>query len=292
MEDFSSADALASGGDLLHVRLPAFDGPLDLLLHLVRKHQLDIQQLRLSELTEPYLVHLHQMRELNLDVAGEFLAIASTLVWIKSKSLLPRDIADEEPDATEMEALLIQRLQDYQRIKDAATRLIGLDLLGRDLFPRQAAPAEDDESAAPDRIEIDPVTLFDLIEAFRTVLERAEESPALNVMPPRESLEQRVQRLLARFEARGTLAFRDLFDSQAEKSEIVLVFLALLEMVRLKAVRITQMRPGGEILCSTTDTFIQAGTEWKDAVMAALLGAAYVVSQDQHSPSASPREEA
>jgi segregation and condensation protein A len=286
MEDFTGADALAPGNDLLHVKLPAFDGPLDLLLHLVRKHQLDIQQLRLADLTEPYLATLEQMRELNLDVAGEFLAIASTLVWIKSKSLLPREIADEEIDPSDMEALLIQRLQDYQRIKDAATRLIGLDLLGRDLFPRIAPPEEADATDEPERIEIDPVTLFDLIEAFRDVLERAEEPPAMNVVPPRESLEVRIERLLSRFESRGTIAFRDLFEPGAEKSEIVLVFLALLEMVRLKAVKITQMRAGGEILCSTTESFMQSGSEWKDAVMAALMGAAYVSQKDEGAPSA------
>jgi len=272
MEEYGGTDAALRGSDLLHVKLPAFDGPLDLLLHLVRKHQLDIQQLRLADLTEPYLRALEEVPEPNLDSAGEFLALASTLVWIKSKSLLPRDFTDEEPDPGEMEMLLIQRLQDYQRIKDAAARLTGLDLLGRDLFPRQAAP--DGEGGATEglRYDIDPISLFDLIEAFRAVLERAQEPEALNTIPPRESIEDRVERLLLQFESRRVLAFLDLFDVSACKTEVVLVFLALLELVRLKAVRITQSVPKGEILCSTTETFAGGGQEWKDAVMAALIG--------------------
>lgn len=276
MEDFTGAELLespsGSGSGLLHVKLPAFDGPLDLLLHLVRKHQLNIQDLRLADLTEPYLASLNEMWEFSLDVAGEFLAIASTLVWIKSKSLLPREVEEEELDPSDMETLLIQRLQEYQRIKDAATRLTGLDLLGRDLFPRQAPPDQPEVTDDGEPVRIDPVTLFDLIEAFRGVLERAEEPPALEVIPPSESIEQRVEGLLRRFEARGTLAFRDLFDTVAIRTEIVLVFLALLEMVRLKAVRITQMSAGGEIFCSTTEMFASAGMAWKDAVMAALIG--------------------
>jgi segregation and condensation protein A len=272
MEDFSGTDAALQGSDLLHVKLPAFDGPLDLLLHLVRKHQLDIQQLRLAELTEPYLAALEQMPEPDLDSAGEFLALASTLVWIKSKSLLPRDFTDEEPDPGEMELLLIQRLQEYQRIKDAAARLTGLDLLGRDLFPRQAPPEEIEGGTEEPRYDIDPLSLFDLIEAFRGVLERAREPEALNAVPPRESIEDRVRRLVLQFESRRVLAFLDLFDVDANKAEIVLVFLALLEMVRLKAVRITQSVAKGEILCSTTESFATGGADWKDAVMSALIG--------------------
>jgi segregation and condensation protein A len=285
MEEFGGTDAALQGSDLLHVKLPAFDGPLDLLLHLVRKHQLDIQQLRLADLTEPYLTALEQMPEPNLDSAGEFLALASTLVWIKSKSLLPRDFTDEEPDPSEMELLLIQRLQDYQRIKDAAARLTGLDLLGRDLFPRQAGVEEAAGGAEEPRYDIDPLSLFDLIEAFRGVLERAREPEALTTVPPRESIEDRVARLLLQFESRRVLAFLDLFDVTASKAEVVLVFLALLEMVRLKAVRITQSVTKGEILCSTTDTFTAAGGEWKDAVMAALMGPGGSVPSRTQSPS-------
>lgn len=271
MDEFSGTDAALEGSDFLHVRLPAFDGPLDLLLLLVRKHQLDIQQLRLAELTEPYLAALEQMPQPNLDSAGEFLALASTLVWIKSKSLLPRSFEDDEPDPSETELLLIQRLQEYQRIKDAAARLTGLDLLGRDLFPRQAVPDDSGQSEEARPYQIDPLSLFDLIEAFRGVLERAREPEALETVPPQESIEERIGRLLAHFESRRVLAFLDLFDAQASRAELVLVFLALLELVRLKAVRITQSVPRGEILCSATEVFASGG-EWKDSVMTALVG--------------------
>lgn len=272
MDDVRTAGSAVEDGDLLHVKLPEFDGPLDLLLHLVRKHELEIHDLRLADLTEPYLAHLERIQELDLDTAGEFLAIASTLVWIKSKSLLPRDFTEEEPDPSEMEALLLQRLQEYQRIKDAAQRLTGLDLLGRDLFPRQVPTEEEPDGREAAPIQIDPVSLFELIEAFRGVLEQSREHSPIDVAPESEPIEHRVESLLMRFARQRELAFRDLFDAEATKSELVLVFISLLELVRLKAIRIAQSTPGGEILCQVTDSFGQSGAEWKTAVLNALFG--------------------
>ena len=157
--------------DLLQVSLPFFDGPLDLLLQLVRRQQVDINEVRMADLTEPYLSYLERIQELNLDQAGEFLAIAATLVWIKSRSLLPRDEnADPELDPDAMAEQLRLQLLELQRVKESARELAARDLLWRDVFPRQGR--EEDGAAAPEGPVFEEVSLFNLLEAFRRVLER------------------------------------------------------------------------------------------------------------------------
>lgn len=267
-----SPNGAASGADYdpLQVNLPIFDGPLDLLLHLVRKQQLDIHELRMAELTEPYLAYLEQMKDLNLDQGGEFLTLASTLIWIKSKGLLPRDFEDEEPDPETVEELLVLRLQDYQKIKDAAHDLAGLDLLGRDIFPRQQVP----EPRPPSQGPVPPfeeVSLFGLIEAFREVLERSQADHALHLMPERNRVEDKLGEMLEVLAQRRTLFFHDLFASHAGRAEIILTFIALLELVRLKAIRLVQANPKGEILCECTETFIEKGVVWKTELLGSLL---------------------
>src|SRR3974390_2719615 len=124
MDDFEREPVPEGSVDPLNVTLPYFDGPLGLLLHLVRQHKLDIAEVKLADLTEPYLAYVDKIQELNLDQAGEFLTIEATLVWLKSRRLLPPDQTDpEELDPETVEEMLLQRLQDYQRIKDAAGEL-------------------------------------------------------------------------------------------------------------------------------------------------------------------------
>ena len=257
---------------LLHVKLPTFDGPLDLLLHLVRKHEMDINDLQLAEITEPYLACLDQMESLNLDSAGEFLSIAATLVWIKSKNLLPPHLADDDAEPVDDEAKLMEQLREYQHIKDTASQLAGLDILGRDRFARQAGRmvGEDDTAESDAGAEIEGVSLYQLIEAFRGVLERAKPDPVLEVVPEVERIEDCIEGLLNHFKDNRTVAFRDLFDSHAGRRELVLIFIAILELVRLRAIRVTQTVPGGEIVCGATEHFAGSSTVWKETVMAAL----------------------
>lgn len=259
------------GYDPLQVNLPIFDGPLDLLLHLVRKQQLDITDLRVAELTEPYLAYLGQMRDLNLDQGGEFLTLASTLIWIKSKGLLPRNFEDEEPDPETVEEMLVLRLQEYQKIKDAAHDLAGLDLLGRDIFPRQPEPepSPPPQEGAP---VFEEVSLFGLIEAFRQVLERSQADHAMHVVPERGRVEDKLGEMLQLLARRQTLFFHELFAGDAGRAEIILTFIALLELVRLKAIRVVQANPAGEIFCQCTEAFMEKGLEWKSAVLGSLLG--------------------
>jgi segregation and condensation protein A len=269
MSDNGNEKEISTGFEPLQVNLPLFDGPLDLLLHLVQKQQLDINELRLSELTEPYLEYLERMQEINLDQAGDFLTIASQLIWIKSKTLLPRDFSEEEDPET-MEELLVLRLREYQKIKEAAHELGSLDQLGRDIFPRRApseAPPPSDEEPV-----FEEVSLFGLIEAFREVLQSVERDSPLHVIPERERVEDKIRDMLRRMAEEKSIFFRELLAPLSSRGEIILAFIALLELVRLKAVRVVQDSQGGEIYCQVTGKFQDTGTDWISAVMDGLMG--------------------
>jgi segregation and condensation protein A len=267
--------------DPLQVSLPYFDGPLDLLLHLVRKQQLDINEVRLADLTEPYLAYVERIQELNLDQAGEFLAIAATLVWIKSKSLLPRDETTDELDPESVEELLLLRLQEYQRIKESARDLAGRDLLGRDVFPRlgKEEPDAPGESAGPIFQE---VSLFNLLEAFRRVLEQVEPEPqGIHVVPERVRIEDKLSEMMAILGRRRQIHFHDLFLPDATRAEIVITFMALLELIRLKAIRVVQVGLADTILCQTTEVFDNADADWKKLVLNSITGADTKTPADQ-----------
>lgn len=270
MNEDSRGNGHPEGYDPFQVNLPIFDGPLDLLLHLVRKQQLDINEFRLADLTEPYLAYLDQMKEMNLDQAGEFLAIASTLVWIKSKTLLPLEFDEDEPDPESMEEMLLLRLQEYQKIKEAAHELTHLDQLGKEIFPRRVA------ADAPPPSDEDPVfeevSLFTLIEAFREVLEQAEKDDSLHMVPERERVEDKLREMLNRLAVEKTVYFHDLISGISGRAEIVLAFIAMLELVRLKAVQVVQASPGGEIFCRITEFFADSDMDWISTVVETLLG--------------------
>ena len=258
--------------DPLQVQLSLFEGPLDLLLHLVRKQELDINELRLSELTEPYLAYVERMEALDLDQCGEFLAIAATLIWIKSKTLLPKEAQDDdELDPETLEEMLLLSLQELARFKDAAVELTGRDLLGRDVFPRVAPPENGDAPADSEPI-FDEVSLFALIEAFRTALERAATVRELHIIPERERIEDKVELILDRLELGGPLFMDEFFSDAADRAEVILIFLALLELVRLKAMRISQAGENGAIHCRGSEAFLKNREEFKAMVVKGILG--------------------
>lgn len=258
--------------DPLQVQLPLFEGPLDVLLHLVRKQELDINELRLSELTEPYLAYVKGMETLNLDHCGEFLAIASTLIWIKSKTLLPKEaLEDDELDPETLEEMLLLSLQELARFKDAAVHLTDRDLLGRDVYPRVAPPENDDTPADSDPL-IEEVSLFALIEAFRTALERAATVRELHIIPERERIEDKVEAILTQLALGGPLYMDEFFNHAADRAEVILTFLALLELVRLKAMRISQAGENGAILCRGSEAFLENREGFKTRVVKGILG--------------------
>jgi segregation and condensation protein A len=223
------------------VELPSFEGPLDLLLHLVREHELDILNIPISFITEKYLAYLTLMEELNIDVASEYLVMAATLVHIKSRSLLPVEPEqDGEEDEAELDprADLIRRLLEYQKYKGAAKELEARTWLGRDVFAR-GAPAGSLEGPAP----LVGVSLFKLLDAFQAVLKRANTTVDHEIDLERFSITDRIGELSELLRARVRVRFEELFEGQIYRAELIITFLALLEMTRLRMTRIFQEGP-------------------------------------------------
>src|SRR5688572_24608205 len=230
-----------SSPDAITVKLEAFEGPLDLLLHLIRKNEVNIYDIPISLITEQYLGYIELMQELSLDVAGEFLVMASTLIHIKSRMLLPRpetaslDPADEE-DPREV---LVRRLLEHQKFKAAAELLHERETLRSAQYIRPDASVAD---VAGDDYEPElEVDLFSLLAAFRGVLQRANRRPRMVLPPEQISIEDRMHQLLGRLSETEACGFEDLFaDGDGSRPFMIVTFLAVLEMIRLKLIRVFQ----------------------------------------------------
>jgi segregation and condensation protein A len=227
------------------VQLAVFEGPLDLLLHLVRDQKLDIHDIPIAKITEQYLVYLDVMKALNLDVAGEFLVMASTLLYIKSRSLLPRheDEAPEEEDPEILRQELSRRLVEYERFKEAAARLGERPVLGRDVFVRDFLSEEIPE----EEIVVTELSMADLITAFKEVLSRMPPSAPHEVFVERITIADAISYLLTRLKEDGVLRFDALVGRCTSRNEVISFFLGILELVRLKTVRLYQANPMGLI---------------------------------------------
>lgn len=222
------------------VKLEMFEGPLDLLLHLINKNELDITNIPIAIITEQYLEHLKLMKVLNLDIAGEYLLMASTLLHIKSKMLLPKSSEEEEEEGEDPRAELVRRLLEYQKYKNATVELVGRPMLDRDVFIRLITEGTE-EREEEGRVD---VNLFELLEAFRQVLERAKPETFHEVMLDQVTVEERVQEILSLLQReKRSMAFHLLFPEQASRRMIVVTFLAILELVKGKLVRIYQPAP-------------------------------------------------
>ena len=240
-EDFESSP------DAYNVKLEAFEGPLDLLIHLIRKNEVNIYDIPISLITEQYLSYLELMQELNLDVAGEFLVMASTLIHIKSRTLLPRPDPSQDDEAEEdPREALVRRLLEHQKYKAAAELLHDRETLRGAQFMRPDASVAE---AAGDEYEPElEVDLFSLLTAFRGVLERANRRPPMVIPPEQISIEDRMQQLLARLSETEACGFEDLFDDgNGSRPFMIVTFLALLEMIRLKLIRVFQSGGFGPI---------------------------------------------
>ncbi|MCS6797050.1 MAG: segregation/condensation protein A [Myxococcota bacterium] len=237
----------AGSDPTFRVAVGSFEGPLDLLLHLVRRHELDILDLPVAFITERYLEYLATMRELDLDVASEYLLMAATLVHIKSRMLLPAPPPEpNDDDSAESDvdprAELVRRLLEYQKYRDAAARLGDRPLLGRDVFLR-GVPAADTEEPAP----LDPPTLFALVEAVSRVLQRARQRAAFSVEAETVSLQQRIADVIDVLRTRRRALFEDLFEPGHGVRAVVVTFLAILELARRRLISIYQASDGGSI---------------------------------------------
>ena len=220
------------------VKLQNFEGPLDLLLHLIKKHEVNIYDIPIALVTQQYLDYIDVMQELNLDVAGEFLVMAATLIHIKSRMLLPRpDPAQEDPDEDPREAL-VRRLLEHQKFKAAAELLHERETIRSAQWTRPDGPIAEIAGEPPEpEIEVD---LFSLISAFRSVVERAKHRPKIYLPTEQIPIEERIQQLLARLSETDACGFEDLFADMNSRAGMIVTFLAILEMIRLKLIRVFQ----------------------------------------------------
>jgi len=224
--------------DAPRIRLPVFEGPLDLLLYLIRRDRIDIHDIPIAPITRQYMEYLDLMRELNLDVAGDFMVMAATLIHIKSKMLVPVDpteaAGEEQEDPREA---LVQRLLEFERYKAAAGVLYQKGQIRAATWtrPETALPALDD--AGEEMLE---AGLFDLISAFKELLDRRKTLLAHEVGGEGKGVEQRMDEVLALLREGQSIDFLELFESQSTKAEMIVTFLALLELIRLKTVKVYQ----------------------------------------------------
>ena len=234
-----------------HVRLPIFEGPLDLLLHLIRKNEVEIYDIPIADITKQYLEILELMEELNLDLAGEFLVMAATLIHIKSKMLLPPPHEDgtEDEETEDPRAVLVARLLEYERYREAAQQLHQQEEIRNATWarPDSVQPVAEGATGQPEQETLIEVDLFELISAFREVLERVRQRADLIVHREAISIEEMIRRLDARLQANEQCTFVQLFDDASDRATVIVTFLAILEMVRLRKLKIYQQQLFGTI---------------------------------------------
>lgn len=229
------------------VRLEVFEGPLDLLLYLIKRDEIDIYDISLERITKQYLEYLQAFRELNIDLAGEFIAMAANLIYLKSRSLLP---VDQQPPEEDVEADdprwdLIRQLIEYKKFKEAAGELHVRQLEQEKIFARDGSSAS---GADESHLRLGEVGIFQLINAFQNVIKRVEVRENLReIFGEHFTVSDKIDMILARVAEGARIRFAELFGEIASRVEVVVTFLALLELIRLKQVRAIQETPFAEI---------------------------------------------
>ena len=229
------------------VKLEIFEGPLDLLLFLIKRDEIDIYEISLERITKQYLEYLQAFKELNIDIAGEFIVMAANLIYWKSRSLLPVDQQPPEEDAEEDDPRwdLIRQLIEYKKFKEAAVQLHVRELEQERIFTRDGG-AQTALADAP--LLLGEVSIFQLINAFQNVIKRVEAREDLReIFGEHFTVSDKIDTILQRIAGGVRLRFSELFGEIASRVEIVVTFLALLELIRLKQVRATQANPFDEI---------------------------------------------
>jgi segregation and condensation protein A len=240
-------DEFESAIDAFPVKLEHFEGPIDLLLHLIRKNEVDVHDIPIALITQQYLDAIQLLQELDLDVAGEFLVMAATLIHIKSKMLLPRPetaagVAGDDEDPRDA---LVRRLLEHQKFKAAAGLLHEREQVRSAQWQR---PDEVVAHIAGDEYEPElEVDLFSLLTAFQAVVDRAKLRPKMVLPPEQIPVELRIEQLLARLSETDAMGFEDLFADVSDRAGLIVTFLALLEMIRLELVRVFQSGSFGPI---------------------------------------------
>jgi segregation and condensation protein A len=229
--------------DIINIKIPAFEGPFDLLLHLIRENKLDIYDIPISVITSQYLEYIEIMKELNLEIAGDFLVMAATLIQIKSRMLLP---PDEEAAAEEQEDPrfdLVQRLLDYQKYKEAASDLRTKEEEWMRVFHKEPLAEEGEEEG---ELYLFDLSLFDLLDAFKKILDKA---PPDIVSITRETLtvKDKISMIMEILEGKEAVRFEDLFRDGVSRVQLIITFVSLLELIRLGLARVYQEKQFGNI---------------------------------------------
>lgn len=230
------------------IKLDIFEGPLDLLLYLIKKNEIDIYNIPVALITKQYLQYLQIIKSLNLDLAGEYLVMASTLIHIKSKMLLPvpEETSDEEKEE-DPRAELVRQLLEYQTFKEAATALEQRPLLERDVFTRSAPIDNPAEKSDADEEELIEVNVFELIEAFHRLVSRLDKRELLEIDLEKMSLTDTINEVMERVTREKNLTFEELLGERVDRRRIVYTFLAILELIKMKMVKAYQTSAFGVI---------------------------------------------
>src|SRR5438034_8219486 len=230
-------------GDL-KISLPLYEGPLDLLLELIRGQKLDVYDIPIAKITEQYLEYLHLMEELDVDVASEFLVIAAQLIYIKSRMLLPPDPDAVDEEAEDPRTELIRRLLEYEKFKNAAQMLYQREMIENAVWSNPGSVNMDDGELEPELM----VGLYDLLLAFRDVVKRAEQRPLMEVEREEFSVEQMMAFLWENISASpGSVTLSEILTNITSRRALITAFLALLELTRIKAIYLYQSKPFAEI---------------------------------------------
>lgn len=245
-----------------HVRIENFEGPLDLLLHLIKKNEINIYDIPVAMIAQQYLQYLEAMEELNLNVAGDFLVMAATLLQIKSKMLLPADeTAEDDDEGPDPREELVRRLLEYKAFKEAARQLDDQEKVWREIFWREQAPlSEEDEKDLP----LENVSLFDLVDALKEVLERNPGSRLIEILPDNLTVRERMNLILETLEGKDSVSFTALFEGSSHRMVVVVTFLALLELMRLRVAQVFQAETFGPILVSRMFSLVPDPAEIED----------------------------
>lgn len=227
------------------VKLPTFEGPLDLLLHLIKKHEIDIYDIPIALITEQYLHYLDMMRSLDLDIAGEYLVMTSTLAYIKSRMLLPVTTEDGEEEEDPRQ-LLVQQLLEYQKFKKASQELYELAEKRKQLFTRQHPPIINEDKSSS--VVLPGVGIYNLLRAYQHALTYAPKNIPYQLLPQQGlSLEEEIAYILAKLEEHQELTLQTLFKGVSQRINLILIFFALLELARRQIVRLYQNQPCGQL---------------------------------------------
>ncbi|MFQ5579375.1 MAG: segregation and condensation protein A [Nitrospiria bacterium] len=219
------------------VKVGNFEGPLELLLHLIKKNEINLYDIPIALITKQYIETLDLMKALNLSIAGEFLVMAATLVHIKSKMLLPLPGPEEEGEEVDPRQELIWRLLEYKRFKEAASSLEERETEWRDIFQREPEPSIE---LPPDEVSLGDVSLYELFDAFQDVLSRTKDDSILEISPETLSVKEQMQFLIDRIGSVDSLLFEELSLELTTRRVVIVTFVALLEVIRLGLIRILQ----------------------------------------------------